>query len=135
MKSDFRQDAQPDQAGNPLECWVEDVSGCSVIHVSGEVDLATVHIFNKALNSALAAPHPIVVDFSAMRYIDSTGIQALLDAKEQHQQTLAVAALAPTSKRVFEIIEIHEVISVYDTLDAALSRVCIPPGASGSPRS
>jgi anti-anti-sigma factor len=135
MNSDFRHDARPDQTQTPLECLIEDVSGCTVIHVSGEVDLATGHIFNKALNSAIAARRPIIVDFSATKYIDSSGIQVLLDAKERHQQTPAVAALAPTPKRVFEIIEIHKVISVYDTLDAAVSTVCTPSSASESPRS
>jgi len=135
MNSDFRQDARPDLAGTSLEYWMEEVPSCSVIHVSGEVDLATSHILNRALNSAIAARHPIIVDFSATRYIDSSGIQVLLDAKKRHQQTLVVAALAPTPKRILEIAKIQEVIPLYDTVAAALSIVCTQDAAKGDPRS
>ena len=135
MHSDFRQDARPDPAETPLECRIEDVSGCTVIHVSGEVDLVSGHILKMALNSAIATRRPIIVDFSATRYIDSTGIQVLLNAKERHQQTLAVAALASIPKRILEIAKIQEVIPLYATLAAAMSTVCTQDAAKGVPRS
>jgi anti-anti-sigma factor len=106
------------------------VSDCSVVHVSGEVDLATVHILEDALDAAIAAPHPIIVDFAATRYVDSTTIHVLLRTKERHRQTLAVAALGPTLKRIFELTKVAEVIPLYETLAEALATVCTPIGCS-----
>ncbi len=133
MNSDFRQNGHHDPRGATFECRTEVVSGCSVVHVFGEVDLATVHILKEALDSAIAAPHPIIVDFAATRYIDSTTIHALLRAKERHHQTLAVAALGPMLRRVFRLTKVDEVIPLYDTLDAALSTVCVPSASAGVP--
>lgn len=117
-----------------LECRTEVVSNCTVIHVSGEVDLATIHVLIGAPDSARAAPHPILVDLAETKYIDTTGIHALLHARERHDNTLAVAALAPTLKRIFDVLEIGRIIPVYDTLKAALSTVCPPSAASGARR-
>ena len=124
MTSDFRQNGHHDPRGAVLECRLEVVSDCSVVHVSGEVDLATVHILNKALDTAISAPHPIIVTFMRTTYIDSAGIHALLLAKRRHHTTFAAAALAPTLRRIFELTGIDKVIPLYDTLDAALSTVC-----------
>jgi anti-sigma B factor antagonist len=124
MNADAGHNGFHDPRGALLTCRTEIVSDCSVIHVSGEVDVATIHIFKEALDAAVAAPYTIIVDFAATAYIDSTGIHELIRAKERHRHPLAVAALAPTLKKIFQITKIDEVIALYATLDAALSAVC-----------
>jgi anti-sigma B factor antagonist len=135
MTPDSRQDGHHDPRGAVLECRIEMISDCSVVHVCGEVDLATVHILNKALDTAIAAPHPIIVDFAETNYIDSAGIHALLLAKGRHHRTLAAAALAPVLTRIFELTAVDKVIPLYETLDAALSTVCTPSVSTGAPSS
>ncbi len=130
MTSDSRQDGYHDPRGTSLECRTETISDCFIIHVSGEVDLATVPILERALDSALAASCPIIVDFEAARYIDSTGLHVLLRARRRHHHILAAAALAPTLRRVFELTNVDQVIPLYSTLREALSAIC-----STSPRS
>ena len=68
MTSDLRRNGHHDPRRTPLECQTEVISDCSVIHVSGEVDLATGPILERALDSAIAWPYPIIVDFAATRY-------------------------------------------------------------------
>lgn len=135
MTSDFRHNGHHDPRGALLECRTEVTSGCSVIHVSGEIDLATIHILKNALDSAIAAPYPIIVDCAATRYIDSTGLHVLVRAKERHHQILAVAALAPTLKRIFELAKIDQTVWFYSTLDAAVSALCAPLPSGGVTRS
>ncbi len=135
MTSDFRHNGQHDPLGTILACQTEVIGDCSVVHVSGEVDLATAHILERALASAIAVPYAIVVDCAGMRYIDSTGLQVLLRARERHHQVLALAALAPTLKRIFELAKIDQTIRFYSTLDAALSALCAPLPSGGVTRS
>jgi anti-sigma B factor antagonist len=132
MKGDFRRNGHHDPRGSALECRIELVSDCSVVHVCGEVDLATVHLLNKALDAALSASRPIIVSFAKATYIDSAGIHALLLAKRRHQTTIAAAALAPTLKKIFELTGIDEIIPLYDTLDVALSTLCVPSASGGT---
>lgn len=96
--------------------------------------MATVHVLKEALDSALAAPHPILLDLGETRYIDTTAIQALLRARERHHTALAVAALAPALKRVFDILQVGRAIPLYKTLTTALATLCPPSVPSGAPR-
>jgi anti-sigma B factor antagonist len=135
MTPDSRQNGHHDPREIVLECQMETISNCSVVHVRGEIDVATIPIFKKALDSAIAVPHPIIVDLAEASYIDSTGIHALLLAKERHHKTLAVAAVAPALIRIFELVEVDRVIPSYETLDAALSAECASSASSGAPHS
>jgi anti-sigma B factor antagonist len=129
MTSDSRQNGYHDPRRTSLECRTEITSNCFVIHVLGEVDLATVPILERALDSALASTYPIIVDFEATSYIDSTGLHVLLRARRRHAEILAAAAPAPTLRRVFELTHVDQAIPLYPTLRAAMRAICVasPP--------
>ena len=131
MTSDLPHDGHHDPRGSLLDCRTEVISDCSVIHVSGEVDLATAPILERALAAAIGGSYPIVVDFAATRFIDSTGLDVLLRARRRHHQILAVAALPPTLRRVFELTKIEQTIPRYGTLAEALSALCTATPPSG----
>jgi anti-sigma B factor antagonist len=107
-----------------LECRTEVVSDCTVIHISGEVDLATAPVLERALDAALAVPSPIILDFAATRYIDSTGLHVLLQARRRHRQVVAAAGLTSTLRRVFELTSVDKMIPLYPTVAQALSTLC-----------
>lgn len=134
MTPDYRQNGSHGPRGATLECRTEVVSECSVVHVSGEVDLATVHILKDALDAAILAPHPIIIDFAATRYVDSATIHVLLRTQERHHKTLAVAALGPTLKRIFDLTKVAEVIPLYETLAEALATECTASSSAGTSR-
>jgi anti-sigma B factor antagonist len=124
MTPDFPQDGRHEPQGTTLECRTEVISNCTVIHVSGEVDLATAPILERALHSAIAASYPIIVNFAATRYIDSTGLRVVLQARGRHRQVVAAAGLTPTLRRVFELTNVDRTIPLYPTVAEALSTVC-----------
>lgn len=58
--------------------------GTFLIAVYGEMDLSTVEEFDRQLRRAEASDaREIIVDLSALRFIDSTGVRALLIATER----------------------------------------------------
>jgi anti-sigma B factor antagonist len=65
-----------------------------------------------------------VVDLADLRFIDSTGLSALVHGS-RHARTLGrpyrVACLQPTVAKLFEITSLHEIIPVYDPVNDACS--------------
>src|SRR5690242_5632449 len=51
--------------------------------VRGEIDLATAGRFREAVETALASSGNLIVDLSDVTFMDSTGLRALLQARER----------------------------------------------------
>ena len=65
----------------------------------------------------------VLLDLHAMSYISSAGLRAVLAGARQCQQgggKLAICALQPACRRVFEISGFLEIIDCHDSRDAAL---------------
>jgi anti-sigma B factor antagonist len=65
----FRTDKQPD--------------GRSVLAVAGEIDMSNARTFGSALASALPADGRLVVDLSAVQYLDTAGLAVLFPHARQ----------------------------------------------------
>jgi anti-sigma B factor antagonist len=59
---------------------VEMIPGARAVQVRGELDLATEEQLTAVLDEAVAAGGPVVLDMTSLRFIDSSGIRALLNA-------------------------------------------------------
>ena len=65
----------------------------------------------------------VLVDLSAVDYVSSAGLRALMTASKQSKATgarLAVAGLNPVVKEIFAISRFSYVVSVFDTPAQAL---------------
>jgi anti-anti-sigma factor len=61
-----------------------DADGTPRVTATGEIDLSNIDRFNRALTTAGAGSRgPITIDLSAVKYIDSAGINALFDHAAQ----------------------------------------------------
>jgi anti-anti-sigma factor len=71
--------------------------------------------------------HGLVVDLSAVTYLDSTGIRLMLGlssrARRRDQLAVAVAPLGSRVRRVMSIAGAGDAIALEATPEAALSRV------------
>jgi len=58
-----------------------------VLHLHGELDMATTPVFDQALTSVLSGgAAELVVDLSCLTFMDSTGISMLLSAAQRSDQ-------------------------------------------------
>lgn len=99
------------------------LNGALVVSVGGEVDLANVQSLQEHLKTAAEAAPNLVIDLRNLRYIDSCGIKALLDAHRffaRGGRSIVLAGLSPSARRVFEILEVHQAMSVFPTVEAAV---------------
>ncbi|MET9602919.1 STAS domain-containing protein [Streptomyces sp. NPDC006459] len=82
---------------------------CSVVTVSGDLDLDRVDTLNSALLGACSdpgAPDRVVVDLTRLAFCDSAGLNALLRARllcESNGRTLILANPGPQVMRLLSI--------------------------------
>jgi anti-sigma B factor antagonist len=98
--------------------------GSVVVSLAGELDLYNAHAVREALLACCAEePERLVVDLSAVRFIDSTALGVLIEARTQlaNQGGFLLAAPGLETKRALEISGLDRHFAVHDTVDAALS--------------
>jgi anti-sigma B factor antagonist len=99
--------------------------GQAVLQVQGEVDLHSASRLTDRLTAILDAhEHSVVVDLSPLSFLDSTGLGALVAARNRAEQTGATLRLVCTSERLlklFRITGLDAAFEIYPTVPAALS--------------
>jgi stage II sporulation protein AA (anti-sigma F factor antagonist) len=97
-----------------------------VIHVklAGEVDILSVGELRRRIEELDGQmPAHVVFDLGGLLFIDSSGINALVQAVkaiEEQGGSGVLTAPSPEARRVLEIIGVSQVVSVVQDLDAAL---------------
>ena len=97
----------------------QDREGAAVLEVSGELDIATVTPLRAALDDALsAAPPRLVVDLTALTFIDSTGCRELVRAAKRGRAAGSpVELVVPTAnagvRRVLEVMQFGALLPVH----------------------
>jgi anti-anti-sigma factor len=98
---------------------------------SGRLDQASSDPFLQAvlaeLSDRTAASTPLVLDFSAVDYIASVGLRALMVAARQAKAGgggIGIAALQPMVREVFSIARFDLVIPCFDSVESAARELC-----------
>ena len=109
-----------------------------VIHVRGEIDLATVASLQPDFAAALAAEDPVVIDLCAATFLDSTGLYALLVFREslrEQSRPLAIACWPSGAVAMaFRVSGTDRVFQLHASRDAAIAAVLQSDDALGSVR-
>ncbi|MGZ4734490.1 MAG: STAS domain-containing protein [Acidimicrobiia bacterium] len=91
----------------PFRCIVAFVDEDAVISVRGEIDLATAPVLLRDAQAALALPISAVnVDLREVTFVDSSGLQALLTARERALErdiTFTLTAVPSSVRRVIDV--------------------------------
>jgi anti-anti-sigma factor len=108
-----------------------------VITVTGEIHVTTAPDFSVRLNEAIAAGRRgVVIDMSAVGFIDSTGLSVLLNGLRRVTRAdgrLALVVSNPTVLRLFEITRLDSTFDIQPTREAALERVQAAGSSDGAP--
>lgn len=98
-----------------------------IIEASGEIHVSTAPRFSERLNAALAEDRTLLVlDFTEVEFIDSTGLSVLLNALRRvtrKRGALSLVCTNPTVLRLFEITRLDSTFDIVATRDEALQRV------------
>jgi anti-anti-sigma factor len=107
-----------------MDIGEERQNGTLVLRPKGRIDnLTSVSFQDRLLVAARAAAADVVVDFSAVEYISSAGLRALMAASKQKskERRIAVAGLNSIVGEIFAISRFSEVIPVFDDVAAAIA--------------
>jgi len=101
-----------------------------IIAPQGRIDHSSAEDFSKAMAPHLAECKSggvaLVLDFEGIEYISSVGLRALMLASRQAKAQngrIAIAALTPVVKEVFEISRFNLVYKVFENVEAAVAGV------------
>jgi anti-sigma B factor antagonist len=97
----------------------------TVLELGGEVDLHTAGRLADRLTALLdSGPRTLVVDLNRLSFLDSTGLGALVTARNHAARTGADLRLVCVSERLlklFRITGLHTAFEIYPTLSQALA--------------
>ncbi|CAN5675067.1 anti-sigma factor antagonist BldG [soil metagenome] len=102
-----------------------------VVAVHGDVDVHSApHLRDRLIAAIDAGSTAVVVDLTDVAFIDSTGLGALVAARNHAEERQASLRLVCSSERLlklFRITGLHEVFAIFDSVARAVAA-----GTSGS---
>lgn len=113
----------PQQQQELLVIDRQEAQGAILIRPTGEVDLSTVPMLWANLNALLEDGQDVIVDLNGIRYIDSSGLEALLDSCQvfrQRGQRFTLVRPASVIGRLIDIRSLDKAIPVFESIEAAL---------------
>jgi anti-anti-sigma factor len=109
---------------------IEEREGVNVIHLKGHLDLETAPRMKPPLMEEAQKPNcKIVLDLEYMYYISSFGLSLLLQLNDRVKASkgrLALAALNPFAKQVFDTTQLTTIFKIYDSVEAATKALSQP---------
>jgi len=107
-----------------MDIALSEQSGVQVAAISGEVDLSTSPQVRDALLGCITGGSAVVVDLSAVAYIDSSGVASLVEAYQTAKSkglSFALAQISETPMRVLKLARLDQVFIIHDTVDEAVA--------------
>ena len=103
---------------------VDQVHGCAVVRAGGEIDTHTVHAFHEVFDEAASLASHVVIDLAHVTFVDSSGLGALIVAREttrEHDGSVSLVSPPPLVRRLLGSAQLHDGFAIYDSLDEAIN--------------
>ena len=107
-----------------LNLDVEEEEGHSVVIPRGEIDAATAEAVQSAVARALVTRGRILLDFTDVTFVDSTGLRVLVRshrAAVAAGKLFAVVNLTLQTRKLVTVLGLDQVLNVFDTRADALA--------------
>jgi anti-sigma B factor antagonist len=102
---------------------IDEINGAAVVAFEGEVDLDSSPECRKVLLENVARNMPVLVDLSAVTYIDSSGIACMVEAFQNARksgQEFVLAGVSEAAMRVLSLARLDSVFTIHETREAGL---------------
>ena len=107
-----------------VKVQLEHKRGALIAHVDAEtIETKNVAIFRTSIAPALEESDNVILDLSAVQFMDSTGLGALLSCLRLMKAkggTLRLAALSPEVRRLFDMVLMDRVFEIHPDVASAL---------------
>ena len=103
-----------------MDIQIEDRPPYKIIHLSGDVDLHSSPKAREAILDCLKQKLPLLVELSAVTYMDSSGVASLVEgyqtAKKQGLE-FGLIAVAQSAMNVLKLARLDKVFPIHASLD------------------
>jgi anti-sigma B factor antagonist len=101
---------------------VDEVGDALVVRLSGDLDLYNVEQVKAALAAAVdRGPARLVVDLTAVEFVDSTALGAFVEARRAHGAGFRLASPQLEVRRALEVSGLDRHLDARDSVDEALA--------------
>jgi len=103
---------------------VEEKQGFSVVMLAGEVDLSKSPDARKTILNSLKKMQHVMVDLSAVDYIDSSGVASLVEGFQYARSNnleFGLIGVSEAAMNVLRLARLDQVFHIYASLDERLS--------------
>jgi anti-sigma B factor antagonist len=119
-------------AADPITTSVAHREGVAVVSIGGEIDSSTAPAFEAVIAEALEEDPPaLVIELSEVIFMASVGLRILAATQENVGKSIQLAVVADgmATSRPMQLTGLDKLISLYPTLDAALTALDRASGA------
>lgn len=95
----------------------------TIVALSGDVDLDSSPQVRSVLLESVRAKRGVLVEMSAVAYIDSSGVASLVEAYQSARlgsTSFALVAVSEAAMRVLELARLDRVFSIHESVTDAL---------------
>jgi len=107
-----------------MDFTTETVNGVTVVTLQGEtLDASNAKALKTDLVPVLAPGAKLVFDMKGVRFVDSSGLGALLSCLRQVHSSggdLKLCELGKAVRALFELVRMHRIFEIYNSRDEAL---------------
>jgi anti-sigma B factor antagonist len=108
-----------------LHVTAEPLEDAIVVRATGEVDMSTVHLIRRELDTARAEDITAVLDMSGVTFIDSTGLHLLLEASRRSAVSDWAFFVVRPSRAVQHVMEMSGTGDLIMVVDPDAARVLV----------
>jgi len=107
-----------------MEATVEVIGDICVLTPEGDrLDASTVHTFKDTVTAELDPAGNVIFDLSNLRFIDSTGLGAIVAFLKQSKTAggdLKLCGMSPAVRKLFELVRVHKIIDICNTKEETI---------------
>jgi len=108
-----------------MEPTIDEVNGIIIITLPGEsLDASNAKDLKQNLEPILTQNNKVIFDLSELRFVDSSGLGAILSSLRQLNNSGGDLKLSGITKQVrvlFELVRMSKIFDIFDTKEEALS--------------
>jgi anti-sigma B factor antagonist len=114
--------ARPQVLPERFDVRAEQAGDTTIVAVTGEVDIATAPSLRAAL-AGVPADAPLVIDLSAVTFMDSTGLAILLEAVRARGERVAIVCPEGPARLLFAVSGTEDELPLHGTRADAVRAV------------
>lgn len=110
--------------GGSFQCIPQPLEGVVCFALTGDLDLASVTTFRHHLATAVHRNDGLLLNLQDLRYLDSSGVNALLDihrAFAPSGRRIALVMASPIVRRILSVLQLEHLMPVFASMDEALA--------------